>query len=343
MKNRNPAESKDTCTMGQPVSNKLDGLNGQRKMNHKDILPDLFDNPNKQQTDRDSHKVKISAENHPDVLSQILNTFSEGHDYTIINYQILSHGQSNSNAYQVYLRADIHNKETAIKWWEDYNKKTQITMKVAKIFPHSGKINLFKIQLRCQHNTRCKVKDIPKTNDKNTQCPAIITITVKKHIPSSKEDPLSESHPATIDIYFSHNHPIYCADVLRHRPLASTVEKKIHELFYRGYSPATALDTYKLELQIQNPQEYENLSGDGSICPNLSKMYRLYYSHTEQSFGPANGKGMFDTLEEAIQKYNSENSGKDGKMHMVPFEKEAKKNLIVAICTPLMARVHNYY
>ena len=54
-------------------------------------------------------------------------------------------------------------------------------------------------------------------------------------------------------------------------------------------------------------------------------MYRLYYSHTEQSFGPANGKGMFDTLEEAIQKYNSENSGKDGKMHMVPFDKEAKK------------------
>ena len=229
MKNRNPAESKNPYTMGQPVSKKLDGLNEQRKMNHKDVLPDLFD-----------------------------DHFDDG--------------QRNSNAYQVYLRADIHNKETAIKWWEDYNKKTQITMKVAKIFPHSGKINLFKIQLRCQHNTRCKVKDIPKRNDKNTQCPAIITITVKKHIPSSKEDPLIESHPAAIYIYFSHNHPIYCADALRHRPLECNVEKKIHKLFDRGYSPSTALHAYKLELQIQNPQEYENLSGDGSICPNLSKI-----------------------------------------------------------------------
>ena len=83
------------------------------------------------------------------------------------------------------------------------------------------------------------------------------------------------------------------------------------------------------------------MSGDRSISPNLSKMYRSYYSHTEQLFRPANGKGMFDTLEEAIQKYNSENSGKDGKMYMVPFDKEAKNNLIVAIYTPFMAKVHS--
>ena len=116
-------------------------------------------------------------------------------------------------------------------------------MKVAKTFSHSGKINLFKIKLRCQHNTRCKIKDIK--NDKNMQCPAIITMhncENKKHIPHLR---LSYIYLTCVSV----THAI-CREIIKESLLAIGIDPKpfsTHSLRAEGA-------TFMAKTQAGNPR-----------------------------------------------------------------------------------------
>lgn len=76
-------------------------------------------------------------------------------------------------------------------------------------------------------------------------------------------------------------------------------------------------------------------------------VYRLHKKWLQKNIGPESGDGMFKELEKRIEEYNSDNKDRGGKAALQRFEARMGKDktsdtpLALAICTPIMARVHS--
>jgi len=85
------------------------------------------------------------------------------------------------------------------------------------------------------------------------------------------------SEPTTISLTGKHNHPLNSADVLRRRDVSTQVTEKFLQLFSAGYSPSTALETHKCDLQLEDQENYAVCAADRHLCPDLQWCFRLYY------------------------------------------------------------------
>lgn len=77
-----------------------------------------------------------------------------------------------------------------------------------------------------------------------------------------------------VNLKYIHNHPINCADVLRHRDVSEQVKDKFLYLFKLGHTPASALEMHKYDLQMENSDDFEYLIGDRGVVPDLSWCFR---------------------------------------------------------------------
>ena len=85
--------------------------------------------------------------------------------------------------------------------------------------------------------------------------------------------------PTLIKIRFCHNHPVDAAAALRHRDVSESTRLKIEKLL-ESYRPSTALEMFKFDLQLENPDTYVYMCGDRAQCPDLSYVYRyIFYCH----------------------------------------------------------------
>ena len=71
-----------------------------------------------------------------------------------------------------------------------------------------------------------------------------------------------------------HNHPVYCADSMRHRDVSDQTREEITGLFESGHSPSTALDVLKFNLQDKHGDDYLFLAADRAVCPDVQYCYR---------------------------------------------------------------------
>jgi len=138
-------------------------------------------------------------------------------------------------------------------------------------------------------------------------------------------------------LHHCHNHPLQAADAMRHRRPNQETRAFFLDSYKKGHSPSSALSTRQYDLQIQNPDNWFEILADGALCPNLQWCYYLYRSEFEKNYGPASGPGMVESLTSAIEKYNEE----CGSACAVAKTFE-ESDLIVAICSPLMKRVHQH-
>ena len=76
---------------------------------------------------------------------------------------------------------------------------------------------------------------------------------------------------------FYHNHPINIADALKHRDVSATTKKRLEELLHAGYRPAAALNLFKYDLQMDDPENYIFHSADRSKCPDKQYVYRYVH------------------------------------------------------------------
>ena len=83
------------------------------------------------------------------------------------------------------------------------------------------------------------------------------------------------------------------------------------------------------------------LLADRKYCPSFTDVKNMYGKWKIRKGAPY-GQEMFNTLEAIINEYNKKNSPKGGKCFLQTYENSgnSEKPLIVAICTPLMSRVH---
>ena len=86
---------------------------------------------------------------------------------------------------------------------------------------------------------------------------------------------------------------------------------------------------------------------DPRYNPRKSYFYRLHKKWLQNNIRPESREGMLKELEKRIEEYNSENKDRGGKAALWRFEagmgkgKTSDSPLALAICTPMMTRVHS--
>lgn len=84
------------------------------------------------------------------------------------------------------------------------------------------------------------------------------------------------------------------------------------------------------------------LLADRKYCPSLTDVKNMYAKWQLDKKGAPNGHGMFCTLATIIDDYNRKNASQGGEYFLQTYQQsgECEQPLIIAICTPLMSRVH---
>lgn len=131
-----------------------------------------------------------------------------------------------------------------------------------------------------------------------------------------------------------HNHPIRASDALRHRRPSEEVVLKFTNLFKQGHSPSSALNTHKFDLQAESGSSYISASGDGSVCPSLKWCFYWYKKMFSETYGAQDGTEMIESLKKFVSDYNTECDSECAKV------KTTGSDYIVALCSPLMKKVH---
>eukprot|EP00057_Strongylocentrotus_purpuratus_P017237 XP_011671711.1 PREDICTED: uncharacterized protein LOC105441859 [Strongylocentrotus purpuratus] len=252
--------------------------------------------------------------------------------YHICNYQEVADGK-----YEAEFRIDISNEDDAKLWLEKYQQLTKVTFRVGATKLKNGWVNLFKVFYRCQHKTLPRSETASqKMSSKNTNCPAKLAVTVKK-IPgklsrAKSKDLHLPAYQTVVKISHTHNHMNDSADTLKHRDVSKETIEKFKDLFSKGHSPASALNTHKLDLQLQYDQDYVYEAADRANCPDTQFCHRLYRKIFDKAYGAASGEKMLSDLEAAIAGYNSEVGEVCAKIDQV------NNKIAIALCSPLMKR-----
>lgn len=144
---------------------------------------------------------------------------------------------------------------------------------------------------------------------------------------------LLQKYPCEIHINHHHNHLLVTKEALRRRRPCKAVEEKFRDLFSKGHSPSSAVETHKFDLRTESPEDYFITSADRSKCPDVKWASRLYYKIFKESYGPSEGDGLLTGLGDFCDKYNKSQGEK-----CIAFEVVEERHLVVAICTPLMKK-----
>ena len=202
---------------------------------------------------------------------------------------------------------------------------------------------------------------------KKTGCPSTLQLTVT--VPTKKQTyasakPYLVSHPTILQISFTHNHPLESAHALAFRPIAPETKEEFFEMFRKGHTAASAFHWNETKLYLDGGEDQVSLA-DRAVNPTKKDVSRLYSEWQKRELGSDNGKSLFDRLDIEISSYNEANSETGGKAKLQRFEKDAAdsendtdddleppktkkrkttitkgKPMIIAVCTPLMFRVH---
>ncbi|GFU11873.1 SWIM-type domain-containing protein [Nephila pilipes] len=256
--------------------------------------------------------------------------------------------ENKPNHFEAVILTNVYTEEEAQEWWHEFNVKSNTTMRVRATCPKTGKVNTFKIYLRCLHQGRAEKSEKPECRQKikssvtpvkrNTNCPAGMIVAIRRHIKYSRSkmrDPVDPVHPCEIQIRFVHNHPTNSADSLRFRPVSKEAEEKLINLYQIGHSPASALEMLKIDLQIEHNSSYSKIISDRYHCPDKSFCYRLYYKHFGKDYAASSKKDIINLLNTKILDYNSDLG------ELCVCIGLCGTDYAIAICTPLMKRAHS--
>lgn len=111
--------------------------------------------------------------------------------------------------------------------------------------------------------------------------------------------------------------------------------EKFKELFAKGHSPSSAVETHKFDLEEEHGDNYFVVSADRSQCPDVKWASRLYYAIFRKEYGEPHGDEMIASFKEFINRYNQSEGSTCAALEILNGT-----DMVVAICTPLMARVH---
>ena len=129
-----------------------------------------------------------------------------------------------------YCQIKLETEEGARKWIAEYNKRTKETMVYDCCKNLSGKlkrctcaVSINRDTLVCIQSTKTLKTTHKQHNNKNTDCPAQIVVTL---LPPKKHDGFC----VDVTLKHTHNHLVDVADALRFRPVAESTKEKYYDL-----------------------------------------------------------------------------------------------------------------
>ncbi|XP_032802305.1 uncharacterized protein LOC116938787 [Petromyzon marinus] len=255
-------------------------------------------------------------------------------------YKVVSYEDGPAEQFCSELRVSIDNKDATLDWIRKFEATSMVTWRIRHTFPESGRKNIFKNSYRCQHKTNVRRSlDAKRTyRTKNTNCPAVMTVILKRLMvvgKSRSKDKLLPDFPLVVKLTFKHNHPIKAADTLKYRDVAKETREKLLRLFKSGYTPSVARDMMQDDLQLEAADEYSLKASDRSVCPDISFCFSLYYQSFQKVRRMSTGNEMLQDVLRRADEYNQELGKECVRMQMI-----GEQNCVIAVCTPFMARVH---
>lgn len=127
------------------------------------------------------NKVRISIKKRKSYFLPPQSLLPDGYEYKVCEYS-----KSEANIHAV-LRLKVTTEDSARAWINEFQEKTKTTLRIMSKHKATGQKNVFNIHLRCHHNTvpRTHTADF-KNGSKNTNCPATMTVIVKRVITHRK-------------------------------------------------------------------------------------------------------------------------------------------------------------
>ncbi|XP_032381678.1 uncharacterized protein si:dkey-75a21.2 [Etheostoma spectabile] len=255
----------------------------------------------------------------------------EGYVHLVCSYEEVAPAQ-----FRAHFKLQITTEDEAFKWLEYFQTSSGQTWRKSKTYPNCGRYNAYRVDLRCQHNTYPRPV-VKKT--KNMSCGATMYLVLKRNACSHNRksrsgDPhIKDGYLLNVYLRYEHNHQLSSTDSVRKRDVSDETIAKLKTLFERGHSPSTALDVIKYDLQERESPIYT--AADRSICPDMYFCYRLYYKLFQKAYTTPSEQKMLLDLKDKIYQYNMVQGETCAKM-----EKTECGQAAVAICTPVMKRVH---
>ena len=264
---------------------------------------------------------------------------------------------SSNQAFVSRVLFNVLNECAATEWLKAFENHTKTTYRVTRGSKFKGKRILYKTERHCQHKrkeskkpSKCTDKECLKLRDKKTNCPSHLTLKLY-----STKSSAVETHPCELILHWDHNHTINSAKALSFRPISEDTKEKFENYFDQGHSPSSALHLHQLNLVVMhegNEKELEKCRADRSTNPMYKDVYYLFKKWRLKNHGKENGKEMFQKLQEIVDTYNKDNGDEGGRAFLQRYEqnpsekseswdnRDTAKPLVLAVCTPLMARAH---
>nr|XP_054770098.1 uncharacterized protein LOC129277934 isoform X2 [Lytechinus pictus] len=275
------------------------------------------------------------------IPAAIQSILPEGYTYHACHVDNFS--QSDEVHFSATIRLDLRSEQDFDKWLDSFQEASSTTWRVKRTFPSAGLKIVFKKAYRCHHNTRPAKESTNagrRVASKNTNCQADMVVSIKKSVYEGRTVSRSKDHhlplyPAEIRLSYIHNHPIMCADALKFRDVSEEAKEELISLFKRKYGPTQAIDMMKYELQLKHGANYLLKAADRAVCPDVQFAHRLYRKVFQEEFGESTGEGMLHSLRTYISHYNTQ-AGSE----CMALDITSDNKVVMAICTPLMKRVH---
>eukprot|EP00057_Strongylocentrotus_purpuratus_P010667 XP_011665141.1 PREDICTED: uncharacterized protein LOC105438693 isoform X2 [Strongylocentrotus purpuratus] len=274
----------------------------------------------------------------PAVVQSIL---PEG--YTYHACRIDNFSQNDEVSFSAIIRLNLRSHQDFNKWLENFQESSSTTWRVKRTFPSTGLKVVFKKAYRCHHNTRPgkgSTNAGRRVASKNTNCSADMIVSIKKAVYegrtlSRSKDTHLPQYPAELLLNYRHNHQITCADALKFRDVSEETKEVLISLFKRKYGPTQAVEMIKYDLQLRHGANYHMKAADRAVCPDVQFAHRLYRKVFRAEFGESSGEGMLESLKTFIEQYNVEAGS-----NCMALDVTTDGKVVMAICTPLMKRVH---
>jgi len=177
-------------------------------------------------------------------------------------------------------------------WMHEFETVSQTSYSITVTKTVSGRYVAFKQYLHCQHKTKSRnLYDSSKHNNitRNTNCPSTLKITLhaekKRYQTKDKaRNELFKVMRCEIDLILTHNHHIGSATALSFRKVSNEVRENLINLYCNGHSPATALQTIKMDIYM-NVNNYEQILADRMHCPDYNYCYNVYIHEFKEKYG----------------------------------------------------------
>ena len=168
--------------------------------------------------------------------------------------------------------------------------------------------------------------------DKKTSCPSKMSI---KLLPINAVENVCQ-----VQLWWTHNHSTDCFHIQTFGQISPATTETFYDYFISGMSAAEAFHHH--ESTLMNDPSTVTLLANRRFCPSATDVRRMFEKWRKETKGAPDGVGMFEELENIIKDYNKRDSHNGGKCIVQRYERTActEKPLILAVVTPLMARVH---